>query len=60
MVESLATSEGRQRVREPYRVIGYQHLPLLIKTDIKRLVAAFGEPDTHEKRRERHANIWTG
>jgi hypothetical protein len=60
MVQSLARPEDRQRVRDPYRVIGYQHLPLLIKADIKRLVAAFGEPDAHEKPRERHADIWTG
>jgi hypothetical protein len=60
MVQSLAKPEDRQRVREPYRVIGYQHLPLLTKTDVKRLVVAFGEPGAHEKPRERHANIWTG
>lgn len=60
MVQSLATTEHRHRVREPYRLIGYLHVPLLIKTDIKRLVAAFGEPDTHAKPRERHADIWTG
>ena len=60
IVEKLAKPEDRQRVREPYQVIGYQHLPLLIKTDVKRLVVAFGEPDTHEKPRERHADIWSG
>ena len=59
MVEKLAKPEDRQRVREPYRAIGYQHLPLLIKTDIKRLVVAFGEPQAHEKPRERHADVWS-
>jgi replicative DNA helicase len=38
----------------------YLHLPMLVKTDIKRLVAAFGEPDSHGNPRERHADIWTG
>ena len=57
-VQSLAKPEDRQRVREPYRVIGYQHLPLLTKTDVKRLVVAFGEPGAHEKPRERYADIW--
>ena len=60
MVEKLANPEDRQRVREPYRAIGYQHLSLLIKNDIKRLVAAFGESDAHEKSRKRHADIWSG
>lgn len=58
MVASLATPEDRAKVREPYNVIGYEHLPLLIKTDIKRLRASFGEPQQHSKPRDRHMDIW--
>jgi hypothetical protein len=58
MVQSLAMPEDRQRVSEPYGAIGYQYLPLLIKTDMTRRVVAFGERDWHEKPSKRHADIW--
>lgn len=44
----------------PYDEVGYEHLPLLNKTDVKRLVTAFGAPSAHCVPRERHQKIWEG
>jgi DNA polymerase-3 subunit epsilon len=54
----IATAEDRAAVRGSYSEVGYKHLPLLNKTDVKRLVAAFGEPRAHLNPRDLHRDIW--
>ena len=54
----MATEADLEAVIGPYREVGYQYLPLLNKTDIKRLVTAFGEPSGHVMPRERNKKIW--
>lgn len=58
LATSLATPDDLDEVVLDYREVGYRHLPLLNATDVKRLVAAFGEPDRHLNVRERHAKVW--
>lgn len=44
----------------PYKAIGYSDLGLLNKTDVKWIVAAWGEPDSHSKACAHHADFWRG
>lgn len=39
--------------------LGYKHLPLLNKTDVKRLVAAWGEPKRHSSLIKDYASVWS-
>ena len=45
-------------LRTPYQELGYEHLSLLTKTDIKWLTQAWGEPNAHTPIRELHAEQW--
>lgn len=54
----LATRAELDAILLPYRDAGYLNLPLLNKTDIKRLVTAFGDPAEHVSPRERNREIW--
>jgi hypothetical protein len=47
-------------IKSPYTEIGYKFLPLLKKTDIRRLVEAYGEPRSHVSMRERFRERWEG
>ncbi len=42
----------------PYNDLGYEQLPLLSKTDIKWMIQAWGEPNTHTHMRQLHARQW--
>ena len=42
----------------PYSEIGYAHLRLIRKSDIKHMVDFWGRPDAHTTPREHHANWW--
>jgi hypothetical protein len=42
----------------PYAIIGYRHLPLLTRADHRRLVAEWGEPDSHCSARDHHRAVW--
>lgn len=42
----------------PYAELGYEHLSLLTKTDIKWLTQTWGEPKQHRHMRELHQNRW--
>ncbi len=42
----------------PYKMIGYQNLALLNKTDVKWLAEAFGEPERHSTAREANPGLW--
>ena len=43
----------------PYDEVGYSHLPLLNKTDIKWITAAWGEPSSHCSPQELHGVVWS-
>lgn len=43
-----------------YKSLGYEKLELLNKTDIKWLIAQWGEPNTHSTLHEIHNPIWCG
>lgn len=43
----------------PYDRLGYRHLQLLSKTDIKWLVEAWGEPAAHRTSRDLERDLWT-
>ncbi len=47
-----------QQLPMPYKVIGYQYLPLLDWTDCRWFVAAWGEPDTHCSAQDYHHAVW--
>jgi hypothetical protein len=55
---AMATASDLEAILLPYQEIGYEHLPLLNKTDAGRLTAAFGDPAGHAVPRERHKRIW--
>lgn len=42
----------------PYKLIGYRKLKLLCKTDIKRLLQMWGEPEAHQCPRDYHRRRW--
>ena len=42
----------------PYSEIGYRHLETLNKTDVKWLVAAWGEPTLHRSAQEFYSDTW--
>jgi len=42
----------------PYQQLGYEHLSLLSKTDIKWMTQAWGEPAQHAQMRQLHTNEW--
>lgn len=42
----------------PYAVLGYEHVSLLTKTDVKWLVQQWGEPESHGYMRELHLAQW--
>ena len=42
----------------PYAELGYEHLSLLTKTDIKWFTQTWGEPKQHRHMRELHQNRW--
>ncbi len=44
-------------LKMPYREIGYNHIPQLNKTDIKWLVAEYGEPENHTTVSEYHKDF---
>ena len=54
----VATPADLDEVVLEYREVGYLGLTLLNKTDVARLVAAFGEPDTHLNVRLTHMKVW--
>lgn len=54
----MATEADMEAIIGPYQEVGYQYLPLLNKTDIKRLVTAFGDPSDHVMPRERNKKLW--
>ncbi|MGY8775344.1 hypothetical protein [uncultured Spongiibacter sp.] len=41
-----------------YKQLGYEKLELLNKTDIKWLIASWGEPDAHSSLHELHQAVW--
>ena len=43
----------------PYMNIGYQHISVLNKTDIKWLTSSFGEPNNHITVSEYHKNVFS-
>lgn len=45
-------------LESPYADLGYEHLNLLTKTDIKWLTQTWGEPKQHRHMRELHQNRW--
>ena len=47
-----------QRLPMPYSAIGYEHLPLLNRTDCDWFVVAWGEPDRHVSAQEYHQAVW--
>ena len=47
-----------KRLKAPYDTIGYANLALLKKTDVKWLVEAFGEPETHSTARDANLELW--
>jgi hypothetical protein len=54
----MTTAADLEAILLPYNEIGYLQLPLLNKTDIQHLKAAFGEPARHAAPRDRHVKIW--
>lgn len=58
LAADLITPDDLRSLVLGYAEVGYRHLPLLLKTDINRLVEAFGEPQQHLNVRARHAKIW--
>ena len=42
----------------PYEQIGYKELPLLTKTDVKWLIAAWGEPRQHRSAQDFYHDLW--
>lgn len=54
----VATPADLDEVVLKYREVGYVGLTLLNKTDVARLVAAFGEPDAHLNVRLTHMRVW--
>jgi hypothetical protein len=58
VIAAMTTAADLEAIILPYQEIGYQHLTLLNNTDAKRMVAAWGTPNSHAAPRERHRNIW--
>lgn len=46
------------RLSMPYKEIGYHHLRLIKKGDIKRMLAAWGKPNGHQCPRQFHHQAW--
>jgi hypothetical protein len=47
-----------QTLSTPYAVLGFKHVSLLTKTDVKWLVRDWGEPESHSFMRELHIAQW--
>ena len=60
VVAQLTSPDDLEHVLMPYDEVGYLHLPLLKKTDVKRLIGTFGEPQMHAIPRDQHMKIWEG
>lgn len=45
-------------LEHPYRVIGYAHLRLIRKSDVKFMQALWGRPDQHQLPRDYHRSWW--
>lgn len=60
VVAQLTSPDDLEHVLMPYDEVGYLHLPLLKKTDVKRLIGTFGEPRMHAIPRDQHIKIWEG
>ncbi len=41
-----------------YKSLGYRHLTLLNKTDVKWLIEAWGEPESHRTLHKLHLGVW--
>jgi DNA polymerase-3 subunit epsilon len=54
----IATQDDLNAIVGSYQQVGYQYLPLLNKTDTKRLIKVFGEPTAHIIPRENNKMIW--
>lgn len=58
---NVAESIDRRRwesLNAPYKAIGYTELGLLNKTDVRWMVAAWGEPDSHTTAYANHEVFW--
>ena len=58
VVAEISSIKDLETIVLPYEKVGYLRLPLLNKTDIKRLVAVFGDPPGHTSPRESHITLW--